>query len=64
MSKFQANGFEVDDEDPTIPLTAVMKLRENIDGCGAMCDFFFSQWLDELGIPMHILANALQEIGE
>lgn len=64
MAKFQANGFEIDEDDPMIPLSAVMKVYQELedDHCPENCVGRLQDMLEELQIPMHILAETDQSL--
>lgn len=60
MTKHQANGFEIDDENPMIPLFCVMLAMDEIEHHAPQAWQVFKDMLDMLDIPMHILANTDQ----
>lgn len=70
MATFPANGFEIDEDDPQVPLIAIMAAAEKLrrkDGVrGGSHDSFFNyginSLIENLGIPMHILAETDQNL--
>jgi hypothetical protein len=67
MAKFQANGFEIDEDDPKVPLIAILAAQRTVEGQlknSRINQFAMNALIAELGIPLHILAETDQELGE
>jgi len=60
----QANGFEIDDEKPMIPLTSWIKVMHIFEYHDQKAWVTMNEELNELGVPMYILANTEQELME
>lgn len=68
MSKFQANGFEIDEDNPQIPLIAISRFMQKMENGDIR---YGDQWIknglqflnlmiNDLNIPIHILAETDQ----
>lgn len=70
MSTFPANGFEIDDDYPQVPLIALIAAKESLidefgkGTLGALPhgEFVLDLLMERLGIPMHILAETDQNL--
>jgi hypothetical protein len=62
MTVRQANGFEIDDENPMIPLKSFLKMMAIFEHYDPKAWVTMNEELQELGIPMYILANVGQDL--
>jgi hypothetical protein len=66
MSKFETKFGEIDEANPMIPLKVVATIIAKMEDkhCPEDCAGDFTRLLLEYGIPMHILAELDQEVGQ
>lgn len=70
MATFQANGFEIDEDNPQVPLIEIVRFMEKMEqGHFQYGDQwvktglqFLNLMLHDLKIPMHILAETDQHL--
>lgn len=64
MTMFPANGFEIDEDDPQVPLIAIAAAADYVREFSAnrMAVAAINEFIDRLGIPMHILAETDQHL--